>query len=41
MEDSLPPELLEEYKQAFQILDRKNIGMISLRVNYLQLNFVH
>jgi len=31
MEDSLPPELLEEYKQAFQILDRKNIGMISLR----------
>jgi len=30
MEESLPQELLEEYKQAFQILDRKNCGMISL-----------
>ena len=32
VEDLMPTDLLDEYKQAFQILDRKNIGKISIRV---------
>jgi len=31
VEDLMPTDLLEEYQQAFQILDRKNIGKISIR----------
>ena len=35
MEELIPTDLLEEYKQAFQILDRKNVGKISIRVSLL------
>jgi len=31
LEELIPTDLLEEYKQAFQILDRKNVGKISIR----------